>query len=97
MNNTMNHGAFASASIGTTCTPFDVINGNGRGRKVQAHPGNVKYRTLVLVNKVSRIKQDVKQDRRHHIDLRKRAVQQAASGLCACNRDELMGSLFVYC
>ena len=34
-----------------TCTPLDVLN--GRGQKVQSHPGNVKYRTLVFVNKVS--------------------------------------------
>lgn len=29
----------------------DVLNGRGQG--VQRHPGNVKYRTLVFVNKVS--------------------------------------------
>ena len=28
----------------------DVLNGRGQG--VQRHPGNVKYRTLVFVNKV---------------------------------------------
>ena len=33
-----------------TCTPEDVLNGRGHG--VQRHPGNVKYRTLVSVNKV---------------------------------------------
>ncbi|KAL7531736.1 hypothetical protein ACHAXR_004201 [Thalassiosira sp. AJA248-18] len=30
-------------------TCFDVLNGRGQG--VQRHPGNVKYRTLVLLNK----------------------------------------------
>ena len=35
----------------TTYTPRDVLNGRGQG--VQRHPGNVKYRTLVYVNKVS--------------------------------------------
>lgn len=32
-------------------TSRDVLNGRGQG--VQRHPGNVKYRTLVFVNKVS--------------------------------------------
>ncbi len=32
-------------------TMRDVLNGRGQG--VQRHPGNVKYRTLVFVNKVS--------------------------------------------
>ena len=32
-------------------TARDVLNGRGQG--VQRHPGNVKYRTLVYVNKVS--------------------------------------------
>lgn len=35
----------------TDYTPRDVLNGRGQG--VQRHPGNVKYRTLVYVNKVS--------------------------------------------
>jgi hypothetical protein len=30
--------------------PLDVLNGRGHG--VQAHPGNVKFRKLVLANKV---------------------------------------------
>jgi len=30
-------------------TKFDVLNGRGQG--VQRHPGNVKYRTLIFVNK----------------------------------------------
>lgn len=34
-----------------TYTLRDVLNGRGQG--VQRHPGNVKYRTLVFVNKVS--------------------------------------------
>ena len=34
-----------------TYTSRDVLNGRGQG--VQRHPGNVKYRTLVFVNKVS--------------------------------------------
>lgn len=34
-----------------TYTMRDVLNGRGQG--VQRHPGNVKYRTLVFVNKVS--------------------------------------------
>jgi hypothetical protein len=34
-----------------TYTNRDVLNGRGQG--VQRHPGNVKYRTLVYVNKVS--------------------------------------------
>ena len=42
-------------NVGTTAiqhyTPRDVLNGRGQG--VQRHPGNVKYRTLVYVNKVS--------------------------------------------
>jgi hypothetical protein len=40
-------------NVGTisTYTPRDVLNGRGQG--VQRHPGNVKYRTLVYVNKVS--------------------------------------------
>ena len=32
-------------------TKKDVLQGRGQG--VQRHPGNVKYRTLVFVNKVS--------------------------------------------
>ena len=36
-----------------TYTARDVLNGRGQG--VQRHPGNVKYRTLVFVNKVSRL------------------------------------------
>jgi hypothetical protein len=32
-------------------THRDVLNGRGQG--VQRHPGNVKYRKLVFVNKVS--------------------------------------------
>jgi hypothetical protein len=36
----------------TRYTERDVLNGRGQG--VQRHPGNVKYRTLVFVNKVSR-------------------------------------------
>ena len=36
-----------------TYTMRDVLNGRGQG--VQRHPGNVKYRTLVFVNKVSAI------------------------------------------
>ena len=35
----------------TSPTLRDVLNGRGQG--VQRHPGNVKYRTLVYVNKVS--------------------------------------------
>ncbi len=34
----------------TAATPRDVLNGRGQG--VQRHPGNVKYRALVLLNKV---------------------------------------------
>ena len=34
----------------TSATVRDVLNGRGQG--VQRHPGNVKYRTLVFVNKV---------------------------------------------
>ena len=34
----------------TSPTLRDVLNGRGQG--VQRHPGNVKYRTLVFVNKV---------------------------------------------
>ena len=34
----------------TSATIRDVLNGRGQG--VQRHPGNVKYRTLVFVNKV---------------------------------------------
>lgn len=34
----------------TTPTMRDVLNGRGQG--VQRHPGNVKYRTLVFVNKI---------------------------------------------
>ena len=33
-----------------SATIRDVLNGRGQG--VQRHPGNVKYRTLVFVNKV---------------------------------------------
>jgi hypothetical protein len=33
-----------------SATVRDVLNGRGQG--VQRHPGNVKYRTLVFVNKV---------------------------------------------
>lgn len=36
----------------TDHTNRDVLNGRGQG--VQRHPGNVKYRTLVFVNKVSK-------------------------------------------
>ena len=32
-------------------TAYDVLNGRGQG--VQRHPGNINYRTLVFVNKVS--------------------------------------------
>jgi len=35
---------------GTVFTCRDVLNGRGQG--VQRHPGNIKYRTLVFVNKV---------------------------------------------
>ena len=35
----------------TAPTKKDVLQGRGQG--VQRHPGNVKYRTLVFVNKVS--------------------------------------------
>jgi hypothetical protein len=37
----------------TSATERDVLNGRGQG--VQRHPGNVKYRTLVFVNKVRAI------------------------------------------
>ena len=40
-----------STAVINTYTPRDVLNGRGQG--VQRHPGNVKYRTLVYVNKVS--------------------------------------------
>lgn len=36
----------------TSASPRDVLNGRGQG--VQRHPGNVKYRTLVVLNKVRR-------------------------------------------
>ena len=38
-------------TINDAPTLRDVLNGRGQG--VQRHPGNVKYRTLVFVNKVS--------------------------------------------
>ena len=53
-------------NIITTCTPLDVLN--GRGQKVQSHPGNVKYRTLVFVNKVSHQTQ-TRHQRRYRIDI----------------------------
>ena len=37
-------------TINDAPTLRDVLNGRGQG--VQRHPGNVKYRTLVFVNKV---------------------------------------------
>ena len=40
----------AQGSPITSPTLRDVLNGRGQG--VQRHPGNVKYRTLVFVNKV---------------------------------------------
>ena len=40
-------------TINDAPTLRDVLNGRGQG--VQRHPGNVKYRTLVFVNKVSRL------------------------------------------
>jgi hypothetical protein len=33
---------------------YDVLNGRGQG--VQRHPGNVNYRILVFVNKVSTVR-----------------------------------------
>jgi hypothetical protein len=42
----------SSCGIITRFTERDVLNGRGQG--VQRHAGNVKYRTLVFVNKVSR-------------------------------------------
>ena len=47
------HPKYAVAGAGgviTSATTRDVLNGRGQG--VQRHPGNVKYRTLVFVNKV---------------------------------------------
>jgi len=40
-----------NADVIRVYTMKDVLNGRGQG--VQRHPGNVKYRTLVFVNKVS--------------------------------------------
>ena len=65
--NTMNiENTSININIITTCTPLDVLN--GRGQKVQSHPGNVKYRTLVFVNKVSHQTQ-TRHQRRYRIDI----------------------------
>ena len=45
---TRNHRIEAAPEI-TFPTAFDVINGRGQG--IQRHPGNMKYRTLVYLNK----------------------------------------------
>ena len=47
----INPGNNVGSAVISTYTPRDVLNGRGQG--VQRHPGNVKYRTLVYVNKVS--------------------------------------------
>ena len=41
----------------TTVTVRDVLNGRGQG--VQRHPGNVKYRKLVFVNKVRKLENSI--------------------------------------
>ncbi len=62
MNNTNTNNMSATASTAAAAaeegqviimryTSRDVLN--GRGQRVQSHPGNIKYRTLVFVNKVS--------------------------------------------
>ena len=47
----INPGNNVGSAVISTYTARDVLNGRGQG--VQRHPGNVKYRTLVYVNKVS--------------------------------------------
>lgn len=39
-----------TTSAGTYPTRYDVLNGRGQG--IQRHPGNVKFRSLVFLNKV---------------------------------------------